>query len=304
VKINYEFPTWCGKPPPGTHLDVLKDDKLIEKLLIDEKKYYIFGRNNEMCDFVTSHASCSRAHAAIMYHKVLNKAFIVDLKSAHGTYIGYRRLEPHVPIQLPADVQLQLGESTRRYVFKNKPLETTKRQQEIELPEEEEDLDNLTEYNTARNKKIVKMPVEEPQEQSTVPRAKKRKSVTWNKEEDVINPEDVDPSIGKFRNSCTVKIIPAKRKNNALPLHAVPQPKRIASQLHTTNTETALYTNVTKLPDITSAPDPDTIPELPASFFDKNVKPGEFESKSTKKIFEKEAWPGRKPNEKSENFGI
>jgi len=43
VKINYEFPTWCGKPPPGTHLDVLKDDKLIEKLLIDEKKYYIFG---------------------------------------------------------------------------------------------------------------------------------------------------------------------------------------------------------------------------------------------------------------------
>ena len=59
--------------------------------------------------------------------------------------------------KLPADVQLQLGESTRRYVFKNKPLETTKRQQEIELPEEEEDLDNLTEYNTARNKKIVKM---------------------------------------------------------------------------------------------------------------------------------------------------
>ena len=53
VKIDYEFPTWCGKPPPGTHLDVMKDDKLIEKLLIDEKKYYIFGRNNEMCDFVT-----------------------------------------------------------------------------------------------------------------------------------------------------------------------------------------------------------------------------------------------------------
>ena len=67
-----------------------------------------------------SHASCSRAHAAIMFHKVLQKAFIVDLKSAHGTYIGYRRLEPHVPIQLPADVQLRLGESTRRYVFKNK----------------------------------------------------------------------------------------------------------------------------------------------------------------------------------------
>ena len=104
-----------------------------------------------------SHASCSRAHAAIMFHKVLKKAFVVDLKSAHGTFIGYRRLEPHVPIQLPADVQLRIGASTRRYVFKNKPLEKEKRQQEIELPEEEEDLDNLTEYNTARNKKIVQM---------------------------------------------------------------------------------------------------------------------------------------------------
>ena len=92
-----------------------------------------------------------------MFHKVLKKAFVVDLKSAHGTFIGYRRLEPHVPIQLPADVQLRIGASTRRYVFKNKPLETEKRQQEIELPEEEEDLDNLTEYNTARNKKIVQM---------------------------------------------------------------------------------------------------------------------------------------------------
>ena len=106
VKIDYEFPSWCGRAPPGTHLDVMKDDKLIEKLLIDEKKYYIFGRNNEMCDFITNHASCSRAHAAILYHKILKKAFVVDLKSAHGTFLGYKRLEPHVPIQLPADIQV------------------------------------------------------------------------------------------------------------------------------------------------------------------------------------------------------
>jgi len=39
---------------------------------------------------------------------------------------------------------------------------------------------------------------------------KKRKAVNFNNEEDVINPEDVDPSIGKFRNSCSVTIIPSK----------------------------------------------------------------------------------------------
>ena len=49
-----------------------------------------------------------------------------------------------------------------------------------------------------------------PVEEQPKTKSKKRKSVTWNNEEDVINPEDVDPSIGKFRNSCSVTIIPAK----------------------------------------------------------------------------------------------
>ena len=51
---------------------------------------------------------------------------------------------------------MRLGASTRSYVFKDKPLEKDKSEQ-IELPEEEEELDNLTEYNTARNKKLVQM---------------------------------------------------------------------------------------------------------------------------------------------------
>ena len=50
----------------------------------------------------------------------------------------------------------------------------------------------------------------QPVEEQPKTKSKKRKSVTWNNEEDVINPEDVDPSIGKFRNSCSVTIIPAK----------------------------------------------------------------------------------------------
>ena len=32
-----------GKPPPGLHLDVHKNEKLIEKKMIDEKPYYLFG---------------------------------------------------------------------------------------------------------------------------------------------------------------------------------------------------------------------------------------------------------------------
>lgn len=222
VKINYEFPSWCAKAPPGTHVDVLKDDKLIEKLLIgkkqskysivwifysDEKKFYLFGRNAEMCDFVAGHASISRAHCALTYHKILKKSYIIDLKSAHGTFLGPLRMEPEVPKQLPFGVKVRLGASTRYYVLQE-PTETgDDLDKSITLPEEEEELDNLTELNTARNKKITELKVEDPQGPA---KKNKRKSVTFNNEEDVINPEDVDPSIGKFRNVCQVTIIPSK----------------------------------------------------------------------------------------------
>jgi hypothetical protein len=50
--------------------------------MIDEKKCYLFGRNPQMNDFCIDHASCSRVHSALVYHKQLNRAFLVDLGSS------------------------------------------------------------------------------------------------------------------------------------------------------------------------------------------------------------------------------
>lgn len=49
--------------------------------MIDEKNCYFFGRNKDTVDFVTDHASCSRVHAALVWHKHLNRTFIIDLGS-------------------------------------------------------------------------------------------------------------------------------------------------------------------------------------------------------------------------------
>ena len=38
----YDVPSWAGKPPPGIHLDISKDDKFIQKIMIDEKKVIFF----------------------------------------------------------------------------------------------------------------------------------------------------------------------------------------------------------------------------------------------------------------------
>lgn len=106
----------------GLHLDVLKNDKLIQvirdlsdmslrnfiitrasctdvshvdatlqKLMVDEKKCYLFGRNQQLNDFCIDHASCSRVHAALVYHKHLNRAFLVDLGSSkYRAFIGVK----------------------------------------------------------------------------------------------------------------------------------------------------------------------------------------------------------------------
>ena len=74
------------------------------------------------------------------------------------------------------------------------------------LPEAENELDNLTEFNTAQNRRISMLGISKDQDNFV----KKRRKilVTFNEEEDVINPEDIDPSIGKFRNMIQSSIIP------------------------------------------------------------------------------------------------
>lgn len=67
---------------------------------------------------------------------------------------------------------------------------------EAALPDNQDDVDNLTEYNTAHNRKISTLGIS-----TEFPTKKnKRKRVHFNEDEIIINPEDIDDSIGKFRN--------------------------------------------------------------------------------------------------------
>ena len=64
---------------------------------------------------------------------------------------------------------------------------------------------DLTQYNTAHNSQISTVGIQDN------PRPRKRKStssITFAEEEEIINMEDVDPSVGKFRNMVSTTIIP------------------------------------------------------------------------------------------------
>ena len=112
--------------------------------MIDEKNCYFFGRNKDTVDFLTDHASCSRVHAVLLWHKHLNRSFIIDLGSgtnlpnlmirkivsnyfyyyhnkAHGTFIGSIRLEHNKPQQVFIDSELKFGASSRTYIIRERP---------------------------------------------------------------------------------------------------------------------------------------------------------------------------------------
>ncbi|CAD7012177.1 nuclear inhibitor of protein phosphatase 1 [Ceratitis capitata] len=224
---SYDIPSWAGKPPTGLHLDVLKEDKLVQKLMVDEKRCYLFGRNSQMNDFCIDHASCSRVHSAFVYHKHLNIAYLVDLGSTHGTFIGTLRLEPHKPTQLQINSTFHFGASTRRYILRERPsagqrnsimedlpMNETSDGALLGLPESQTELDNLTEYNTAHNRRISMLGIADDnlRKQNAAKQSnRKRRNVTFNDEEIIINPEDVDPTVGRFRNLIQTTVVPAKR---------------------------------------------------------------------------------------------
>ena len=197
---GFDIPSWAGKPPSGLHLDVMKEGKMIQKLMVDEKKSYLFGRNNKLCDFPIDHASCSRVHACLVWHKNLNRPFLIDNGSTHGTYIGRIRLEPKKPTQVHIDSTLSFGASTRTYIIRERPqgagggnvgaaIDNAEiNESELEggllgLPETETELDNLTEFNTAHNRRIAQLVdlSHEPPSQSSRPMpGRKRSRVIFN----------------------------------------------------------------------------------------------------------------------------
>uniref|UniRef100_A0A182K1Q0 FHA domain-containing protein n=1 Tax=Anopheles christyi TaxID=43041 RepID=A0A182K1Q0_9DIPT len=232
----------AGKPPTGLHLDVMKEDKLVQKLMIDEKRCYLFGRNPQMNDFCIDHASCSRVHSAFVYHKHLHIAYLVDLGSTHGTFIGSVRLEANKPTQLQINSQFSFGASTRHYILRERPTvgSRTNIMEDIPmmdisdgtflgLPESQTELDNLTEYNTAHNRRISMLGISDDGGSvggtggtggpgsnggSSYKKSKrnKRKGVAFNEDEIIINPEDIDPSIGRFRNLIQSTVVPVSAK--------------------------------------------------------------------------------------------
>lgn len=160
-------------------------------------------------------------------------------------------------------------------------------------------------------------------EKRTTNRKRKRQNVSFNEDEEIINPEDIDPNIGRFRNLIQTTIIPTSSKRAKIaesigiqsnefripkPLshdHHISTPPDLYIDLppesHGSNSAGSLniYTSLSSrlgivLPN--PAPDVDigTTYLNPTPFIPQQVQATDsLEPK--KKKYAKEAWPGKKP---------
>lgn len=70
----------------------------------------------------------------------------------------------------------------------------------------------MTEYNTAHNRRISMLGItDDVKLKKNKNNKRKRRNVTFNDEECIINPEDIDPNVGRFRNLIQTTVVPTKR---------------------------------------------------------------------------------------------
>ena len=125
---------------PNSDNDDDDDDnnKPIETLHISKQSAYLIGRNQDICDIVLGHASCSSQHAVLQYRalpvsntdndnnniamtqqqqRLQCLPYLMDLESTNGTFINGIRLDAARYYQLKKGDVIQFAASTREYVL-------------------------------------------------------------------------------------------------------------------------------------------------------------------------------------------
>lgn len=149
-------------------------------------------------------------------------------------------------------------------------------------------------------------------EKRTTNRKRKRRGVSFNEDDEIINPEDIDPSVGRFRNLVQSTVIPTTYKKPKLnetvgiqstefrvPRTVPSSVPELYQDLPPESSTVNIYSSLSSrlgmvLPN--PAPDVDIGQDYaqPTPF----VPPPSSSTESLeprKKKYAKEAWPGKKP---------
>ena len=111
---SYQVPAWCTLPNCSVTLVGGPKDKQIRKDLSGARGV-VLGRSEGRSDITVPDGSVSRQHAAIVHDE--DTTFVVDLGSAHGTFLDSARLETGVYTKINGEAKLAFGSATFGYTL-------------------------------------------------------------------------------------------------------------------------------------------------------------------------------------------
>lgn len=119
MAAKYQPPSWCK--PPRIPDDARQELRFLpgeasaaappRTLELSDKAVYTIGRS-EGSDIQLTGELASRLHAAVL-QDAKGAKFLVDLKSANGTFLASRRLAPHAPAPWPAGAVASFGDGPK-----------------------------------------------------------------------------------------------------------------------------------------------------------------------------------------------
>jgi hypothetical protein len=112
---GYEVPSWGALPQDDFSLEVLKNGLVIDTIVLSKQDHFVIGRQPDVCDITMEHPSISRIHAILQYRDD-GALMILDMKSAHGTYVNKAAMTEGVYQRLYVGDFVKFGASSRSYI--------------------------------------------------------------------------------------------------------------------------------------------------------------------------------------------
>lgn len=128
IVIKYNQPPEAKKPTKHWRLYPFKGSESLDFIPIHNNSAYLLGRERKVADIPIDHPSCSKQHAVIQFRSIpyersdgttgkATRPYIIDLESANGTFVNYKKIDPRRFVELFERDVIQFGFSTREYVL-------------------------------------------------------------------------------------------------------------------------------------------------------------------------------------------
>ena len=107
IEVNFQPPEWASPAKIPLYIDVVREGVLISQYKLVNNDHFFIGANPKAF-IVYNNPRVSEFHAIILFSKT-GHAYIMDLNSRHGTWLGEKRLAPNEYVQIVDGNRLRFG---------------------------------------------------------------------------------------------------------------------------------------------------------------------------------------------------